>query len=50
VESYCESFSKTGVEMEAMLSASVTALTIYDMCKSADKGIILKEIKLLNFT
>lgn len=36
----------TGVEMEAMVAASVTALTIYDMCKAVDKGIIIREIVL----
>ena len=38
---------RTGVEMEAMTAASITALTIYDMCKGADKGITIGEIKLL---
>lgn len=38
---------KTGVEMEAMTAVSVAALTIYDMCKSVDKEIIIKEIYLL---
>lgn len=38
---------RTGVEMEAMTAAAVTALTIYDMCKGADKGITIGEIKLL---
>ena len=38
---------KTGVEMEALTAVSVAALTIYDMCKAIDKGIIIKEIKLL---
>jgi len=33
--------------MEAMTAAAVTALTIYDMCKGADKGITIGEIKLL---
>lgn len=47
VETYVESTSKTGVEMEAMVSASITALTIYDMCKAVDKGIIISEIKLI---
>jgi cyclic pyranopterin phosphate synthase len=36
----------TGVEMEAMTAASVTALTIYDMCKALDKGITIREIVL----
>ncbi len=38
---------RTGVEMEAMVSATVTALTIYDMCKGADKSISIGEIVLL---
>ena len=40
-------FSRTGVEMEAMTAVSVAALTIYDMCKSADRAIVLSDIKLL---
>jgi cyclic pyranopterin phosphate synthase len=40
-------FERTGVEMEAMTAAAVSALTIYDMCKGADKGITIGEIKLL---
>ncbi len=39
--------AKTGVEMEAMTAVSVSSLTIYDMCKAIDKGISLREIKLL---
>ena len=46
--SKCNSSSRTGVEMEALLSASVTALTIYDMCKSLDKSIEITEIRLLS--
>ncbi|RPD97491.1 cyclic pyranopterin monophosphate synthase MoaC [Aureibaculum marinum] len=38
---------KTGVEMEALTGATVTALTIYDMCKSISQKIIIKEVKLL---
>lgn len=37
----------TGVEMEALSAASVAALTIYDMCKSVDRGMTIEEIKLL---
>ena len=48
--SKCNSSSKTGVEMEALLSASVTALTIYDMCKSLDKSIEIKKIQLVSKT
>ncbi len=38
---------RTGVEMEALTAVSVAALTVYDMCKSADKALVLEEIKLL---
>lgn len=37
---------KTGVEMEALMGASVAALTIYDMCKALSHDIVIKEIKL----
>jgi cyclic pyranopterin monophosphate synthase len=36
----------TGVEMEAMVAASVAALTVYDMCKALDKGIEIRDIVL----
>ena len=38
--------ARTGVEMEAMVAASVAALTVYDMCKALDKGIVLTDIRL----
>ncbi len=38
--------AETGVEMEAMVAASVSALTIYDMLKAADKGIVIREVAL----
>ena len=38
---------KTGVEMEALTSTSVALLTIYDMCKAVDRGMVISEIKLL---
>jgi len=47
VESMVRAFERTGVEMEAMVSASMAALTIYDMCKGADKSIRIGDIKLL---
>ena len=37
----------TGVEMEAMTAASVAALTIYDMCKAVDRGMVMDDIRLL---
>ena len=45
-----KSFGKTGVEIEALNGVTITCLTIYDMCKSVDKNIIIKEIKLLKKT
>jgi cyclic pyranopterin monophosphate synthase len=38
--------AETGVEMEALVAASISALTVYDMCKAADKGIEIREIVL----
>jgi len=37
---------RTGVEMEALTAVSVAALTIYDMCKSADRAMVISGIKL----
>lgn len=45
-----KSEGKTGVEMEALTSVSIAALTIYDMCKAVDKGIVIFDIKLLSKT
>ncbi len=42
-----ETTGQTGVEMEALTSVSVGLLTIYDMCKAADRGMMISEIKLL---
>lgn len=41
---------KTGVEMEALTGASITALTIYDMCKALSQKMVIKEVKLLEKT
>lgn len=38
---------KTGVEMEAIVAASVCAITVYDMCKSADKRMVISDIHLV---
>ncbi|MHB1391285.1 MAG: cyclic pyranopterin monophosphate synthase MoaC [Thermoleophilia bacterium] len=38
---------RTGVEMEALTAASVAALTIYDMCKAKDKGMVIGDLKVL---
>ncbi len=40
----------TGVEMEALMAVTVAALTIYDMCKAADKGMVISEVRLLSKT
>ena len=37
---------RTGVEMEALTAAAVAALTIYDMAKSVDKGMVISELRL----
>ncbi|WP_209125255.1 cyclic pyranopterin monophosphate synthase MoaC [Alkalihalobacillus sp. BA299] len=41
IEATVKTTGKTGVEMEALTAASATALTIYDMCKAVDKGMII---------
>jgi len=38
--------AETGVEMEALIAASVAALTVYDMCKALDKGIEIRQVRL----
>lgn len=43
----CSLSGKTGVEMEALTGASVAALTLYDMCKAVDKGIVIQNVSLL---
>lgn len=47
-ESLCKVTARTGVEMEALTAASVAALTLYDMLKSADKGIEIARVRLLH--
>ena len=42
--------NKTGVEMEALTGASVAALTLYDMCKSVSKAMVIESIKLIEKT
>ena len=38
---------QTGVEMEALTAASVAALTVYDMCKAVDRGMVITDLRLL---
>lgn len=42
-----ETYGKTGVEMEALTAVSAGLLTIYDMCKAADRGMTINDIKLV---
>lgn len=42
----CRTTGKTGVEMEALTAVSVAALTVYDMCKAADRAMVLTDIRL----
>lgn len=42
-----ETVGKTGVEMEALTGVSVGLLTIYDMCKAVDRGMVMEDIRLL---
>lgn len=50
IESEVKTTGKTGVEMEALTAVSVAALTIYDMCKAADKKMVIGEIMLVEKT
>jgi indole-3-glycerol phosphate synthase len=43
----CKLRGRTGVEMEALTAASVAALTIYDMCKAVDRGMVVTDLRLL---
>ncbi len=43
----CETRGQTGVEMEALTGLQVTLLTIYDMCKAVDRGMVIGEVRLL---
>ncbi len=42
-----ETVGQTGVEMEALTAVQVALLTIYDMCKAVDRGMVISEVKLL---
>lgn len=50
IETIARIFGRTGVEMEALTAAAVAALTIYDMCKSYDKEMVISNICLLTKT
>ena len=44
----CRLVGRTGVEMEALTAVAVAALTVYDMCKSVDRGMVLTDIRLVH--
>lgn len=50
IQARCKLTGQTGVEMEALTAVSVAALTLYDMCKAVDKGMVIKDIGLLHKT
>lgn len=43
----CETAGQTGVEMEALTAVQVALLTVYDMCKAVDRGMIIDQVRLL---
>lgn len=47
ITAICKLVGQTGVEMEALMAASAAALTLYDMCKAVDKGMIIDQVQLL---
>ena len=47
VTTMCGVTGKTGIEMEALTAASVTCLTVYDMCKAVDRGMEISDVRLL---
>ena len=50
IKAFVKTKGSTGVEMEALTAASVCALTVYDMCKAVDKGLIIGQTYLVEKT
>jgi cyclic pyranopterin monophosphate synthase len=50
IEASAETTAQTGVEMEALVAASVAALTVYDMAKAIDKGMVVTDVRLVSKT
>lgn len=50
IETEVKTTGKTGIEMEALSAVSITALTIYDMCKAVDKDMVIENIRLVKKT
>jgi len=47
IKAQVKCFGRTGVEMEALTAAAVAALTLYDMCKAVDRGLVIKDLLLV---
>lgn len=47
IRATCKLRGRTGVEMEALTAASIAALTVYDMCKAVDRGMVIENVRLL---
>ncbi len=47
IESRVKTTGRTGAEMEALMAVSMAALTIYDMCKAVDKGMVIGDVRLV---
>jgi len=47
IEARVKVTGKTGVEMEALTAVSVAALTVYDMCKAVDRGMVIRDVRLM---
>jgi cyclic pyranopterin phosphate synthase len=47
IQAKVRTFARTGVEMEALTAAAVAGLTIYDMCKAVDRGLVIQDLLLL---
>lgn len=50
IEAFAETIAQTGVEMEALVAVAVAGLTVYDMAKAIDKGMVLEEVVLVEKT
>jgi len=47
INATCKTVGQTGIEIEALTAASTAALTLYDMCKAVDRGMVIEQVKLL---
>ncbi|HTQ98830.1 MAG TPA: cyclic pyranopterin monophosphate synthase MoaC [Candidatus Acidoferrum sp.] len=48
ISATCKLAGQTGVEMEALTAVSVAALTLYDMCKAVDRGMVIRQVQLVD--